>query len=83
MTIEVKKVEDEYRLFVFREMADSNGKKVQVRSVNGQRIEARNVDSQIQMAETDKTRAQEQIDYWTDIKTKLEAEAIKEVIKEA
>ena len=78
MTTEVKKVEDKYKLFVFREMADAEGKTVQVSTVAGREITLREINQEIQMNESDKTRAQEQIDYWTDIKTKLETEIAKE-----
>jgi len=80
MTTTVKKVGDQYRLFVFRDMADADGKIVQVSSINGRRIDAKEIDSEIQIAESDKVRAQEQIDYWTDIKTKLEVELVREQI---
>ena len=78
MTTEIKKDGEDYKLFVFREMADSAGKKVQVSTVGGQIISSGEVDSEIQQAEMEKARAQEQIDYWKDIKTKFEAEVSKE-----
>ena len=78
----VKKIatetDNKYKLFVFRDMADSEGNTVQVSSVNGQEISLSEVDREIQMYEGEKARAQEQIDYWTDIKTKLETETAKE-----
>ena len=82
MTTVVKKIatetDNKYKLFVFRDMADSEGNTVQVSSVNGQEISLSEVDREIQMYEGEKARAQEQIDYWTDIKTKLETETAKE-----
>lgn len=79
MTTEVKKVGNEYKLFEYRELVDDTGKLVQAAEVGGRRIRLRDVDSEIKMAEINKADAQRQIDYWTDVKTKLEAEIAKVV----